>query len=175
MCWRAHMARSRGARYVAAVLAAGALGTLLVDLWLCEWPAPHPLTPTAVFSKAATYVSMAVLSGAAINRLLWFPPRMAPSISLSLFTIASAIGWVWIPSVVLLSRQRSIAAVLLAALAAVTMASGLRKIMPAGSRARPHSLLPGQWKERELFAEYLNAAPREIHGFLIAAFLSRPQ
>src|SRR5260370_30786441 len=113
MCWRAHMARSRGARYVAAVLAAGALGTLLVDLWLCEWPAPHPLSPTAAFFKAATYVSMAVLSGAAINRLLLLPPRMAPSISLSLFTIASAIVWVWIPSVVLLSHQRSLAPALL--------------------------------------------------------------
>jgi hypothetical protein len=96
---------------------------------------------------------------------------MAPSVSLSQFTIAGAIGWIWIPSVVLLSRQRSIAAVLLAALAAVTMASGLRKIMPAGTRARPHSLLPGQCKERELFAEYLNIAPREIHGFLIAVCL----
>jgi hypothetical protein len=165
------MARSRGARYVAAVLAAGALGTLLVELWLCEWPAPHPLSPKAAFFKAATYVSIAVLSGAAINRLLWFPPRMAPSVSLSLFTIASAIGWVWIPSVVLLSRQGSIAAVPLAALAAAMMASGLRKIMPAGTRVRAQSSPPGQWKERELFAEYLNTAPREMHGFLIAVCL----
>jgi hypothetical protein len=162
------MARSRGATYVAAVLIAGSLGTFLVELSLCRWPAPHPLSPTEALFKAATYVSIAVLSGAAINRLLWFPSRMAPSVSLSLFTIASAIGWIWIPSVVLLSRQRSIAAVLMAALAAVMMASGLRRIMPAGNRGRPHSLLPGEWKERELFAEYLNTAPREMHGFIIA-------
>jgi hypothetical protein len=58
-----------------------------------------------------------------------------------------------------------------AALAAVMMASGLRKIMPSGTRVRPHSSLPGQWKERDLFAEYLNTAPREMHGFLIAVFL----
>jgi hypothetical protein len=165
------MARSRGARYVAAVLVAGALGTLLVELWLCEWPAPQTLSPKAAFFKAATYVSMAVLSGAAINRLLWFPPGMAPSVSLSLFTIASAIGWIWIPSVVLLSRQRSLAAVPLAALAAIMMASGLRRIMPAGTRVRPYSSLPGQWKEREVFAEYLNTPPREMHGFIIAVCL----
>jgi hypothetical protein len=165
------MARSRGARYVAAVLVAGALGTLLVEWWLCEWPVPHPLSPKAAFFKSATYVSMAVLSGAAINRLLWFPPGMAPSVSLSRFTIASAIGWIWIPSVVLLSRQRSIAAVLLAALAAAMMASGLRKIMPAGTRVRPLTLLPGQWEERKLFAEYLNTAPREMHGLLISVCL----
>jgi hypothetical protein len=162
------MARSRGATYVAAVGVAGSLGTFLVELSLCQWPAPHPLSPTAALFTAATYVSIAVLSGAAINRFLWFPSRMAPSVSLSLFTIASAIGWIWIPSVVLLSRQRSIAAILLAALAAVMMATGLRKIMPAGTGVRPHSSLPGQWKERELFAEYLKTAPREMHSFIIA-------
>jgi len=165
------MARSRGATYVAAVLVAGSLGTFLVELSLCRWPAPHPLSPTAAFFKAATCISIALLSGAAINRFLWFPSRMAPSVSLSLFTMASAIGWIWIPSVVLLSRQRSIAALPVAALAAATMASGLRKIMPAATRVRPNSSLPGQWKERELFAEYLNTAHREMHGFIIAVCL----
>jgi hypothetical protein len=165
------MARSRGATYVAAVGVAGSLGTFLVELSLCQWPAPHPLSPAAAFFTAATYVSIAVLSGAAIHRFLWFPSRMAPSVSLSLFTIASAMGWIWIPSVVLLSRQRSIAALLVAALAAMMMASGLRKIMPAGTRVLPHTSLPGQWKERELFAEYLDTAPREIHGFIIAVCL----
>lgn len=165
------MARSRGATYVAAVLVAGSLGTFLVELSLCRWPAPHPLSPTAAFFKAATYISIALLSGAAINRFLWFPSRMAPSVSLSLFTMASAIGWIWIPSVVLLSRQRSIAALPVAALAAATMASGLRKIMPAATRVRPNSSLPGQGKERELFAEYLNTAHREMHGFIIAVCL----
>jgi hypothetical protein len=162
------MARSRGATYVAAVGVAGSMGIFLVELSLCQWPAPHPLSPTEALFKAATYVSIAVLSGAAIHRFLWFPSRMAPSVSLSLFTMASAIGWIWIPSVVLLSRQRSIAALPMAALAAVMMASGLRKIMPSGTRVRRHGLLPGEWKERELFAEYLNTAPREMHGFIIA-------
>lgn len=165
------MARSRGATYVAAVLVAGSLGTFLVELSLCRWPAPHPLSPTAAFFKAATCISIALLSGAAINRFLWFPSRMAPSVSLSLFTMASAIGWIWIPSVVLLSRQRSIAALPVAALAAAMMASGLRKIMPAATRVRPNSSLPGQGKERELFAEYLNTAHREMHGFIIAVCL----
>ena len=118
------MARSRGARYVAAVLVVAALGTLLVEWWLCDWPVPHSLSPKAAFFMAAIYVSTAVLSGAAMNRLLWFPPGVAPSVPLSLFTIASAIGWIWIPFVVLLSRQRSVAAVLLAALAAASHTLG---------------------------------------------------
>ena len=147
--------------------------------WVHSWsscrsadgPLPTLSLQRQLFSRPPLTSRWQLLSGAAINRFLWFPSRMAPSVSLSLFTIASAIGWIWIPSVVLLSRQRSIAALPVAALAAVMMASGLRKIMPAGTRVRPHSSLPGQWKERELFAEYLNAAPREMHGFIIAVCL----
>ncbi len=162
------MVQNRRATYVAVVLVAGSLGVSLVESWLCRWPAPHPLSPTAAFFNAAIYVSVAVISGAASTRLFWSRARMTSS--LSLFTIASATGWIWIPPVVLLSRQRSIAAVPLAALAAVVMARDLRKVVPPGTGTPPHSPLPGEWKQRELFAEYLNIAPREMDGFLIAAW-----
>ena len=162
------MVQNKGAKYVALVLVAGSLGVSLVESWLCQWPAPHPLSPRAAVFKALTYVLVAVISGAASTRLFWFRSRMTPS--LGLFTTASATGWIWIPSVVLLSRQRSIAAVPLAALAAVAMARGLRKVVPLHSGIPPHSLLPGEWKKRELFADYLNTAPREMDGFIITVW-----
>ena len=162
------MVQSRGATYLAAVLVAGSLGVFLVEWWLCRWPAPHPLSPAAAFFNAATYIALAVISGAALTRFFWFPSRMSISVPLSLFTLASAIGWIWVPSLVLLSRQRSIAAVPVAALAAVVMARSLRKIVPPGTGIHPHSLRPGEWKERELFAAYLNPDPREMDGFIIA-------
>jgi hypothetical protein len=165
------MVRGRGATYVAAVLFAGSLGVFLVELWLCRWPAPRALSPTAAFLNAATYVSVALISGAALTWCFWLPSRRSFSLSLSLFTLTSAIGWIWVPSVVLLSWQRSIAAVPAATLAAVIMAYGLRKIMPAASSISPHILLAGKWRERELFADYLNTAPREMHGFIIAVCL----
>jgi hypothetical protein len=161
------MGQNRAAFYVAVPLVLGSLSAFLVDSWLCLWPSPHPLSPTAAFLRAITYVSAAVLSGAASLCLFWVPVRSASSVPLSLLIVASAIGWVWVPSVVLLSRQRSIAAVLFATIAAVVMAIGLRKSMPSRTRTPPDAA----WKQRELFADYLNTAPREREGFLIAVCL----
>jgi len=96
---------------------------------------------------------------------------MAPSVSLKPVHHRECY-WLGLDTfVVLLSRQRSIAAVLLAALAAVTMASGPAQ-NHAGRYQGPSTKL-GPWpvKERGLFAEYLNTAPREMHGFLIAVCL----
>lgn len=163
------MVQSRAATYLALLLLAGSLGAFLVESWLCRWPAPHPLSPAAAILAAVTYVSVALLSGSVSTLLFWFPSRMAPSVSLSLFTVASAIGWIWVPSVVLLSRQRSIAAVAIAATAAAVMAGGLRKIIP--SHIGTHHLLNGESKPGELFAQYLNTAPREMDGFIIAVCL----
>ena len=148
------MVKSRAATYLAVLLLAGSLGVFLVESLLCRWPAPHPLSPTAAVLTAVTYVSIAVLSGSVSTLLFWFPSGMTSSVSLRLFTFASAIGWIWVPSVVLLSRQRSIAAVPIAATAAVVMAGGLRKIMP--SHTGTHNLLNGKSKPRELFAQYLD-------------------
>ena len=146
---------------------AGSVGALVVEWWLCRWPAPHPLSPRAALLTAITYVLAAVLAGAASTWFFWFPLRRVSTVPLSLLIIASAIGWIWIPSVVLLSRQRSIAAVPIAAIAAVVMASGLRKIVPSRTGTPPD----GVWKPRELFADYLNTVPREREGFLIAVCL----
>jgi hypothetical protein len=162
------MVRNRGATHVAAILLAGSLGVFLVEWWLCRWPPPHPLSPAAALFNAAIYISVAVISGAALTWSCWFPSRMSFPGSLSLFTLASAIGWIWVPSVVLLSRQRPIAAVPAAALAAVVMARSLRKIVPPGSEISSHSLRPAEWKGRELFADYLNPDPREMDGFIVA-------
>jgi hypothetical protein len=51
------------------------------------------------------------------------------------------------------------------------MASGLRKIVPPSAVISTHSLLHGERKERELFAEYLHTAPRELDGFIITVCL----
>jgi hypothetical protein len=64
------------------------------------------------------------------------------------------------------------AAGLLAMTAAGVMAYRLRKIVPLsiGTSAR-HNLPDGPWKQKELFAEYLNTTPREKDGILIALCL----
>src|ERR1700722_13671635 len=159
------MAQSKAQSYVAVLLVGGSLGVFVVEWLLCLWPAPHPLSPTEALLTALSYVLVAVFSGAASSRIFWSRSWTNSSFSLTRLTIASAIGWVWVPAVVLLSRQRSVAAVPVAAVAALVMASCLRKI------AAPLTALPAlhkELKQKELFADYLDTSPREPVGLMIA-------
>jgi hypothetical protein len=96
---------------------------------------------------------------------------MGSSVSLSLFTIVSAIGWIWVPAVVLLSRQRSISAVPVAAIVAVVMATSVRKILPSLTGTTSANPLNKNGEPRELFAAFLDTRPREMDGWIIAACL----
>jgi hypothetical protein len=93
--------------------------------------------------------------------MLWALSRKKPSSSLIPFALASAAGWIWIPSVVLLSRQRSIGAALVAAIAAAFMAAGLRKVVSPPEIA----LKVGG---RELFSQSLLTYSKERYAFFIA-------
>jgi hypothetical protein len=157
------MERKRAGAYLGFLIIAGFLASLVTELVLCLWRAHSPSLRVA-FMAALAYVSSAVLSGAAATWFFWAPSRMGTSSPLSLFALSSAVGWIWIPSVVLLSQQRSMGAVLLGIVGAAIMASGLRSIL-----ASPHQNLP-DWKSegRELFAQSLLNPPRERHAFIIA-------
>ncbi len=157
------MVRSRPATYVAVLLFAASLGVFLVESFLCRWPAPHPLSSAEAFFTALMYIFVAVLAGATITRLLCLRSGMISSVPSSRFILASAIGWIWLPSVVLLSRQRSIAAPLVAGIAAAVMAVGLRR-----SGVQPHHPVSGEVNQPELFAQSMLTAPQERAGFLIA-------
>jgi hypothetical protein len=162
------MGQRRAGAYLGVLIIAGSLASLVAESLLCRWPAAHSLSLAAAFLAAVTYVFAAVLSGLAATWLVWAPCRVKPSPSLSLFALASAVGWIWIPSVVLLSRQRSIGAALIGAMGAALMAIGLRKVLtPDG--ATLHRNLPG-WKTegRELFTQSLLTPSREGHAFFIA-------
>jgi hypothetical protein len=115
---------------------------------------------------ALAYVFCAVLSGAIATWFFWAPSRMSHSSPLSLFALSSAVGWIWIPSVVLLSQQRSIGAVLLGIVGAAIMASGLRRTLVW--EAGPLNLPDWKSEKRELFAQSLLNPPRERHAFIIA-------
>jgi hypothetical protein len=165
------MAQSRAASYVAVLLIAGSLGAFAAEWLLWRWPASYPLSPTGAFRTALTYVSVAVLSGAANGRFFCRPSGRNFSVSFGRLIIASAIGWVWVPSVVLLSRQRSLAGVPIAAMAAVVMAGCVRKTVALQNSFPAHNVLHPEWKPRELFANFLDTSPREAGGFMIAVCL----
>jgi hypothetical protein len=161
------MERRRAGLYPAVLIIAGTVTSLIAESLLCGWAVAHTLSPLAAFLAALAFVSAAVLAGVAATWFFWAPNQMKPSSSLSLFALTSAVGWIWIPSVVLLSQQRSIAAVLIGTMGAALMAIGLRKALaPDAAALRPM----GGWKpeERELFTQSLLTPSREGHAFLIA-------
>ncbi len=160
------MGRRRAGTYLGVLIVAGSLTSLVAECLLCQWPAAHSLSLGGAFLAALTYVSAAVLSGLAATRLFWAPSRMRASSSLILFALTSAVGWIWIPSVVLLSRQRSIGAALVGAMGAALMATGLRKALTPDAA----TLHRAGWKPegRELFTQSLLTPSREGHAFFIA-------
>jgi hypothetical protein len=165
------MRQSKAATYVAVMIVGSSLSVFFVESLLCRWHALNPPSPTAAFFKAVTYVLVAVLSGATSTCFFWFPSGIRSSVSLILFTIVSAIGWIWVPTIVLLSRQPSVCAVLIAAIVAVVMASSLRKILPSRTDTPSTNPLDEKWQQRELFAAFLDTRPGAMDGWIISTCL----
>jgi hypothetical protein len=159
------MGRSRAADYCVLIVA-GSLTSFVAESFACRWFAPHSASPGAAFLAAFAYVLAAVLSGVAGTCVFWSLSRTAPSPSLTLFVLTSAIGWVWVPSVLLLSRQDSVGAVLAGTMGAAVMATGLRKVVISDTGTPRHNSLG--WKSGELFAQTLYVPPRERHALLIS-------
>jgi hypothetical protein len=159
------MGRSKAAAY-SVLIVAGSLTSFLAESFVCRWLSPKSILLGPVFLTAFAYVFAAVLSGIAGTCVFWFRSRTAPSPSLSLFLLTSAVGWVWVPSILLLSQQDSIGAVLAGTLGAAAMANGLRKVVKSDAGTPPHNSLG--WKSGELFAQSLYVPPREPHALLIS-------
>jgi hypothetical protein len=74
-------------------------------------------------------------------------------------------GWVWVPSLLLLSRQDSIAAVFAGTMGAAIMATGLRKVVVSDPGAPRRN---SGWNAEELFAQSLYVPPRDRHALFIS-------
>jgi hypothetical protein len=158
------MGRNRTAIYCVLIVA-GSLTAFVAESFVCRWLAPHSVSLGPVFLTALAYVVAAVLSGIAGTCLFWFLSRMNPSPSLSLFILTSAVGWVWVPSLLLLSRQDSIAAVFAGTMGAAIMATGLRKVVVSDPGAPRRN---SGWNAEELFAQSLYVPPRDRHALFIS-------
>jgi hypothetical protein len=162
------MERRRAGTYLGVLIVAGSLTSLVAEYFLCQWPAAHTFSLATAFFAALTYVSAAVLSGLAATWVLWAPSRLSPSSSLTLFALTSAVGWIWMPSVVLLSRQHSIGAALVGAMGAALMAIGLRGVLTQDASTLHQSLPDWKTEGRELFTQSLLMPSRERHASFIA-------
>ncbi len=159
-------------RFVGFLVSAGLINASIAAILLCKLPDAHFPSLAALFVRASIYVAVACLAGLMGARFYWnrssTPSNSDPPLSFSLFALANAAGWVWVPAVVILSSQDSLASPMLAGLGAAILAMGLRKIIPPGPVPLRPPWSAAEWPERELFEETLRTEPREFHGYLIA-------
>lgn len=148
------------------LVAAGCISAVGIVSLLCLISIDRLLSAVGVIAVAAFCLAEAVFAGATGAVLLG---ARSEHRSWTLFLgIALACGpaWVWLPAAVLLANRRSAWAMAAFAIAAGTLAVGLRRASrPEAGNATETA------EEKELFAETLRPIPGDWHGFAIAASL----
>ena len=166
--------RPVGIRTFTGYVALAGLGNAAIATYLIFHLPPNAPTLRSLLVRALIYVAGAGLAALGGARFYWnrssAPFRFDPPLSFRTFALVDATAWVWVPSIVLLSRRDSPASAVLSALAAALLASGMRRILPSTGWLRPQDRTPQQNKN-ELFAATLRTAPREAHGYVIALCL----
>jgi hypothetical protein len=166
------LADANPTRFFALLTTAGLLNALIAAYLFLHLPADRHPTLTSLALRAGLYVVFGALAGTVGAWFYWRRPsspfRNNPPIPFRLFALSSAAGWVWIPAVVLLSREDSPFTAVAALLAASVLALGLRKVIPLGSEiGRPHP-----WAHRAappmLFAATLHTPRRRAYGYAMA-------
>ena len=146
---------------------------------------PQAATPQLLLVLlAAAYLMVTALSGATGSFLVWIRSHgQSERVSntnatseLSALLQSTANGWVWIPAIVLLSRQDSMWAPMVAAAGATVLAVSLRKSGPKaaqGQQAFETSDLSdiADSSEPVIFAETLKTPATEWYGPLVAVCL----
>jgi len=148
---------------------AGFLAALTAAILVCR--SPQSATPQfALVFLAGVYLLVTALSGATGSYFYWIRSRSWSASELTKLLESTVSGWVWIPAIVLLSRQDSVWAPAVAAAGAVVLAVSLRK---SGSAAF-HPVLaeePVSPAQLEIFAQSLQTAPAEWYGPVVAICL----
>jgi hypothetical protein len=160
------------ARYLAFLVGAGLLNSLIAAFLFLHLPDAHTPTLTSLVVRASIFVLAGALAGTAGSWYYWRRPAspflLNPPIPFHLFALASAAGWIWVPAVVLLSREDSPVTCPVAVLGAALLAFALRKVIPyAAILVHPHAPIP-PIEARELFAATLRSPPRQLSGYVLA-------
>jgi hypothetical protein len=162
-------------RFLVFMVAAGLLNALIAGFLLCRLPASHTPSLKSLLVRAIVYVATGALAGIAGVYLYWNNPaspfRSTPPVPFSLFALACAAGWIWVPSMVIFSEQLSAATALVGAVGAFFLAAGLRHATSFVFAPTPRIPLARNSQDFELFAESLYRAHREPHGYVIALSL----
>jgi hypothetical protein len=151
-------------RFFGFMLAAGMLNAVIVAWIVCRLPGDYFPSLASLLARAVFCVAATTLAGVAAARFYWDraprPPASSAQVRFSIFALASASGWVWIPSAMLLSTQNSPATAMLAGVGAAILASGLRAAIPVPVP------LP---EETGMFVATLRKPQFESAGYIISA------
>jgi hypothetical protein len=159
-------------RYFGFIVTAGLLNSLIAAFLFLRLPDAHAPSLTTLVVRASIFVFVGALAGTAGAWYYWRRPAspllVDPPIPFRLFALSSAAGWVWVPAVVLLSREDSPLTCPVAVLGAALLAAALRQAIPSRGLllSAPGSARTQQ--DKTLFAATLRTSPREIHGYLLA-------
>ena len=158
-------------RFFGFVAAAGLLNALIASFLLFRLPDAHAPTLTSIVIRAVIFIAFATLAGSAGIWFYWknsgSPFSANPPVPLALFVLCCAIGWVWVPAFVLLSREDSPVTAPIAILAAALLGAALRKVIPPAAvlYEETHNAEP---ENKALFAATLARPRREAYGYVVA-------
>ena len=159
-------------RFTSYLVLAGLLNAAIAAFLLFDLPASRAPSLRSLFIRALLFVGGAVLAGMAGSRFYWSRSsavfRADAPLSFRRFVLVNAEAWVWVPAIVLLSRQDSPGSALLCALGAALLSNGLRRALPRSADLRNRQLPTIEFEEHEMFAATLQAPSREPQGYLIA-------
>ncbi|HET6170077.1 MAG TPA: hypothetical protein VFE01_07850 [Terracidiphilus sp.] len=159
-------------RFYGLVVTAGLVNFLIVAFLLCRLPTSPASSIAALTARALLYVFLTALGGIAGARYYWHrssvPFAAYPPLSFSLFALANAAELVWVPAILLLSGQDSLASPVLAVIAAALLAAGLRKTIASTTHPVPQHPAGVPFEQKEFLAESLLTFPREVHGYIVA-------
>jgi hypothetical protein len=162
-------------RFLVFMVGAGLLNALIAGFLLCRLPDSHTPSLQSLLIRATIYVAIGALAGIAGIYLYWnssaSPFRTAAPIPFSLFALACAAGWIWVPSMVIFSEQLSAATAFVGAIGAFLLAASLRHATSFVFAPKPRAPSPAKQEDFPLFAESLYRAPREPYGYVIALSL----
>src|ERR1700722_16139337 len=154
--YEAAPAQFGAARYFVFLVGAGLLNSLIAAFLFLHLPDSHTPTLTRLVIRASIFVVVGALAGTTGSWYYWRRPASpfltSPPIPFRLFALSSAAGWVWVPAVVLLSREDSPLTCPLAVLCAAILAYALRTVVPSAAILPQYYEVIQPIEDRELFA-----------------------
>ena len=159
-------------RFTSYLVLAGLTNATIAALLFFHLPASREPSIHSLFVRALLAVAGVILAGAAGSRFYWNRSAAAlradSPLSFRSFVLVNLEAWVWIPAIVLLSRQDSPASTLLSAVGAALLSHGLRGALPRSSEPENRQLPDLEYEQHQMFAATLETPRRESQGYVIA-------